>query len=172
MNNQYPVAIRNIILTGFMGTGKTTVGKLVADFVGWHFVDADEEIEERVGLTIPEIFACDGEQGFRRYEKIVCQLLAAREHQVIATGGGMLIDPDNRALMLSSGFVICLTASSDVIRERLSDFEGRPLAPNWETLLVQRETIYAQLPYQIDTTGRTPEDIALEIADIWRNALA
>lgn len=171
MSNQQPAVIRNIVLTGFMGTGKTTIGKLVADFVGWHFADADDEIVDRVGMSIPEIFSQYGEQGFRRYEKIVCQSLAARSQWVIATGGGMLIDPDNRALMMASGFVICLTAAPEVIRERLSGFEGRPLAPDWERLLEKRRVIYDQFPYQIDTTARTPQEIAQEIIDLWCSAL-
>lgn len=170
-NGKQPIVIRNIVLTGFMGTGKTTVGRLVADFIRWKFVDADEEIVARVGRSIPEIFAQDGEEGFRRYESAVCQSLAARSQHVIATGGGMLVDPSNRAVMMAAGFVICLTASPDAIRQRLTSFEGRPLAPNWETLLEQRRAAYAEIPYQIDTTDRTPEDVAQEIIRIWQKSL-
>src|SRR5690606_8890548 len=116
-NGKQPIVIRNIVLTGFMGTGKTTVGRLVADFIRWKFVDADEEIVARVGRSIPEIFAQEGEEGFRRYESAVCQSLAARSQHVIATGGGMLVDPANRAVMMAAGFVICLTASPETIRQ-------------------------------------------------------
>lgn len=154
---------RNIILTGFMGTGKTTVGELVADFIGWRFVDMDDEIVERVGRSIPDIFAQEGEAGFRRYERIICQSLAARDSQVIATGGGALIDPTNRALMMQSGLVICLSASSDVIRARLADGAGRPLAANWETLLAQRQAAYAEIPHQIETTDLTPTAVAEKV---------
>lgn len=155
--------IRNIIITGFMATGKTTVGQLVADYTGWRFVDSDEEIMRRVGMTISEIFARDGEKGFRRYERVVCQTLAAGQKQVIATGGGMLVDETNRGVMLASGLVVCLTASPDEIRTRLGNFAGRPLAPDWEQLLESRRMAYAAIPYQIDTTGLTPEEVSEKV---------
>ncbi len=171
LNNE-PVAVRNIVITGFMGTGKTTVGELVADAVGWRFVDSDEEIVERFGMSIPVIFELHGEEGFRRFESIVAQSLAARSQHVIATGGGMLVDPANLQIMQSSGWVVCLTATPEAIRERLEDdLEGRPLAPNWKKLLNQRQEAYARIPYQIDTTGKSPEQVAGEIIDVWRRSL-
>ncbi len=159
---------RNIILAGFMGTGKTTVGQLVADFIGWHFVDTDDEIIHRVGMTIPEIFEKEGEAGFRRYEKIICQSVVAESKQVISTGGGLLIDPANRELMQKSGLVICLTASQETIQERIEEGEGRPLAKNWRNLMDARRTIYASLPYQIDTTDSTPREVAERVIALWR----
>ncbi|MEQ8677505.1 MAG: shikimate kinase [Aggregatilineales bacterium] len=159
---------RNIILAGFMGTGKTTVGQLVADFIGWHFVDTDDEIIHRVGMTIPEIFDKEGESGFRRYEKVICQAVAAEAQQVISTGGGLMIDPQNRDIMLNSGLVICLSASPQTIKARLSDTRGRPLAENWESLLEQRSAIYATLPHQIDTTDSTPREVAERVIALWR----
>jgi shikimate kinase len=160
-------SVRNIVLTGFMATGKTTVGQLVADFISWQFVDMDDEITERIGLPIPDIFAHHGEEGFRRYERIICQSLAARSEQVIATGGGALIDPASRALMMMSGLVICLTAAPDAIRERLVDPGGRPLARQWESLLEQRAPIYAQFPLQIDTTDLSVEQVAQKVVALW-----
>lgn len=160
----------NIVLTGFMGTGKSTIGLLIAHTLGWQFVDADAAIEEKVGLSIPEIFARVGEDGFRRYEAAVCQSLAARQYHVIATGGGMLLDPANRALMTASGIVICLNATPEAIEERLGNFEGRPLAPNWRQLLKQRMPTYAKIPHQIDTTGRAPQDVAEEVIRLWRRS--
>lgn len=159
---------RNIILAGFMGTGKTTVGQLVADFIGWHFVDTDDEIIHRVGMTIPEIFEKEGEAGFRRYEKIICQSVVAESKQVISTGGGLLIDSANRDLMLKSGLVICLTASQAAIQERIEEGSGRPLAQNWRKLLESRREIYAALPYQIDTTDSTPREVAERVIALWR----
>jgi len=162
---------RNIILTGFMGTGKTTVGQIVADFIGWHFVDSDDEIVQRIGKSVADIFAQEGEAAFRRYERIICQSLAARESQVIATGGGMLVDPANRELMLMSGLVICLTAAPDSIQERLESGAGRPLATNWqalEALLEQRKADYAAIPYQIDTTGLTSQQVAEKVVALWK----
>ncbi len=163
-----PAAMGNIVITGFMGTGKTTVGRLVADFTGWCFVDADAEIEVRVGMTIPEIFVQEGEAGFRRYETAVCQSLAARSQLVIATGGGMLIDPENLAVMKSSGLVVCLTATPDVIEQRLLEADNRPLAGNWKELFVQRRSAYSAIAYQIDTSHTPPEAVAQEIVCLWQ----
>lgn len=161
---------RNIVLAGFMGTGKSTVGQLVADFIGWHFVDTDDEIIQRVGLTIPEIFGQQGEAGFRRYERIVCQSISARDKQVIATGGGMIIDPMNREILLKSGFLVCLSAPPDVIRERIENEAGRPLAKNWQTILEQRQSIYDSLPYQIDTNELSPREVAEKVIALWRTS--
>jgi shikimate kinase len=158
----------NIVLTGFMATGKTTVGLLVADVMRWKFIDSDEEIVERVGMSIPEIFAQRGEDGFRRYEMIVCQSLAARSQCVIATGGGALVNPANLALMQSTGLVICLVAAPEVIRERLAGGNGRPLAGNWEALLEERRTAYNAVPHHIDTTIKTPEQVAEEVIALWK----
>ena len=155
-----------------MGTGKTTVAHLLADRIRWRFVDADDEIVARFAMTIPEIFAQHGEAGFRRFERIVCQSLAARDQQVIATGGGMLIDSVNRQLMEASGLVVCLLAEPDTIRERLADSEGRPLVANWETLYEQRRAAYAAMPYHVDTTGRTPEEVVDEVLKLWRTLFA
>lgn len=160
---------RNIILTGFMGTGKTTVGQIVADFIGWHFVDTDDEIVHRVGMSIPEIFEKQGEVGFRRYERVVCQSLVAGSKQVISTGGGILIDSQNRDLLLKSGLVICLRASAEVIQERLADGVGRPLAQGWERLLETRRPIYDQMPYQIDTSELIPREVAEKVVALWRS---
>ena len=158
---------QNIVLTGFMGTGKSTVGPIVAETLGWLFVDADDEIQARVGMTIPQLFEKHGEKGFRRYESDVCQALAARREQVIATGGGMLVDPANRAVMQSTGLVICLSALPEVIRERLGSFEGRPLATGWETLFEQRREAYAVFKHQLDTSSRSPEEVAQEVVRLW-----
>lgn len=155
-----------------MGTGKTTVAHLLADRIRWRFVDADDEIVARFGMSIPEIFAQHGEAGFRRFERIVCQSLAAGDQQVIATGGGMLIDPVNRQLMEASGLLVCLLAEPDTIRERLADGEGRPLAGDWETLYEQRRAAYAAMPYHVDTTGRTPEEVVDEVLELWRTSFA
>lgn len=159
----------NIVLAGFMGTGKSTVGRLVAEALAWPFVDADQEIVRMTGRSIPAIFEQEGEAGFRRREKALCLQLASREGQVIATGGGMLLDPESRAAMLKTGLVVCLTAEPEIIRSRLADFEGRPLAPDWENLLALRQVVYAALPYQIDTSHRTPDEVAQEVVNLWKS---
>lgn len=165
---------RNIVITGFMGTGKTTVGRLVAEQVGRPFVDTDAEIVQHMGKSIPEIFVQEGETAFRHIERRLCRFLAAGCGQVIATGGGMLVDAGNREVMLASGTVICLTATPDAILERLKDeVDGRPLLQgDWRALLEQRRAAYETIPIQIDTTGKTPETIAQEIVKLWQQTVS
>jgi shikimate kinase len=161
---------RNIVLGGFMGTGKSTVGKLVAARLGWDFVDGDDAIMRHVGKSISEIFESEGEAAFRMYETEVAQTLASLERYVIATGGGALVNPRNLETFMATGVVICLNAEKATIRRRLGNFAGRPLAPNWEALLDQRRAAYASIPYQIDTTDKSPTQTAEEVIAIWRNA--
>ncbi|MCZ2098364.1 MAG: shikimate kinase, partial [Anaerolineae bacterium] len=157
---------QNIVLTGFMGTGKTTIGRRVAALLDRRFVDADDVIVERAGMSIPQIFATQGEAAFRALEKEVCRDLAAERGLVIATGGGMLVDPDNRAAMLASGLVVCLVASREVLRARLARGAERPLASDWEALLEKRRAAYAAIPDHIDTSDNSPERAAQRIIDL------
>jgi shikimate kinase len=161
---------RNIVITGFMGTGKTTVAKKVAKHLNRPFVDTDEKIVEQAGKPIPEIFAQDGEAVFRHHERRVCRFYAGQSGYVIATGGGALVDAENRNVMLASGLVICLLASKDAIRRRLSGQTGRPLfSDDWEALYDRRADAYAAIPHQIDTTSRKPDEVAQEIIRLWQN---
>lgn len=153
-----------------MGTGKTTVGRRVAALTNRPFIDTDDEIVKRMGKTIPQIFAEDGEFVFRAKERQLCVELAAQQGLVIATGGGMLIDQANRALMLASAFVVCLDAAPETIQTRLANTDHRPLAANWQDVLEKRRSIYASIPIHVVTTGRTPDDIAQEIVRLWRSA--
>ena len=107
---QYQLPEPNIILTGFMGTGKTAVGREVAARTGHPFVDLDDLIVRRAGKSIPEIFAQDGEPAFRALEAAVCGEMAAPAGLVIATGGGAVVDPANREALAAGGTVICLEA--------------------------------------------------------------
>lgn len=160
---------QNIVITGFMGTGKTTIGLQVAECLERPFVDTDDVIVEQAGKSIPEIFAQDGEAVFRHYERRVCRFYAGQRGYVIATGGGMLVDADNRRVMLASGLVICLTASKQAIRERLVGQTGRPLfSGDWEALYDQRVSAYAEIPHQIDTSNQPPEAIVKEIIALWQ----
>lgn len=163
---------QNLVITGFMGTGKSTVGRIVAEKLGRPFIDTDEEIVRRVGMSIPEMFQRQGEQGFRHVERRMCRFLAAQGGYVISTGGGMLVDESNRDVMIASGMVICLTASPEVIMARLSvDKIERPLLKgDWRGLLEKRKSAYNAIPYQVDTTDKTPEVIAEEIVRLWQNA--
>jgi shikimate kinase len=161
---------RNIVITGFMGTGKSTVGKLVAEKLDRPYLDTDEEIVRRIGMSIPEMFERDGEDRFRHIERRMCRFLAAQGGYVISTGGGMLVDESNRDVMLASGFVVCLNATPEVIAERLkADKTERPLLKgDWRALLAKRKSAYAEIPNQIDTTGKMPETIASEIIHLWQ----
>jgi shikimate kinase len=153
-----------------MGTGKTTVGQQIAQLTGRTFMDTDTEIARREGKTIPQIFAEDGEFVFRAMERHLCVELAARHGLVIATGGGMLVDEGNRALMLASSFVVCLDATREAIAARLAEVDDRPLAKHWETLLEKRRDVYAAIPTHVDTTDKSPDEIAEEIIALWRSA--
>ncbi|WP_419837980.1 shikimate kinase [Candidatus Poriferisodalis sp.] len=163
-------SVRNVVLTGFMGSGKTTVGKLVAHELGWTFVDTDDVIVARHG-PIEAIFAEHGEDAFRALEREVAVEAAAGQHQVIATGGGMLLDPVNADVLTATGRVFCLVADADEIIRRLrADVDGpvRPLLAGEDPaaavarLLDDRAAGYAQFE-QVRTAGRLPGDIAADI---------
>lgn len=153
----------NIVITGFMGTGKSTVGEIVARRLDREFVDMDNLIESRAGTTIPLIFSERGEAAFRALEHELAGELSAQSDLVIATGGGTLVRPELRAVMGASGRLICLNASKDDIRRRLGESNNRPLAGSWERLLEQRQPDYADIKHQIDTSGKSPEAVASEI---------
>jgi shikimate kinase/3-dehydroquinate synthase len=156
----------NIVITGFMGTGKTKVGLEVARRLGREFVDMDALIEERVGMTIPEIFAQQGEGFFRQQERQLCQELAQRHGLVIATGGGALIPEESRQILGTSGLLVCLNCGVEEVLRRLAQAEDRPLLDvadrreRIETLLAQRREAYKRIPHQIDTTGLKVEEVA------------
>lgn len=160
---------RNIVITGFMGTGKTATGRRVAARLARPFVDTDAEIERRAGRSITAIFAQDGEAAFRRSEARICRFYAAQRGLVVATGGGMLVDESNRAVMLASGFVVCLDASVETIRARLAAAADRPLfSGDWPALLARRQPAYAAIPYHVNTDGQTPEAAAEEVLALWQ----
>src|SRR5258708_15801955 len=117
----------NIILCGFMGTGKTTVGKIIAARLGWQFLDTDHIIEEEAGHPIRTIFAEQGESAFRQMESDVCESLALVKHKIIATGGGIVLTQANRDALVYAGLVVCLNAPADVIVARLSGATDPPL---------------------------------------------
>jgi len=158
----------NIVLTGFMGTGKSTVGRLVAERLGRRFVDTDAVIEARNG-PIPRLFAEHGEDHFRRLERDLAAELATTSGLVVATGGRTMLDPANQATLGASGTVVCLAASVDQLVLRLQDeAEHRPLlqgddpARRIAALLAERESGYARFP-QVATDGRTPEEVADDV---------
>ncbi len=162
----------NVIITGFMGTGKTAVGEEVARRLDRPFVDMDTQIEKRAGKSIPRIFSDEGESTFRGMEAALCQELAAKQGLVIATGGGALVNPANRKRMMGSGAVICLSCNIDEILHRTSDNSDRPLldvadpSAEIERLLEGRREAYAAIPWQIETTGLSVDEVATWVIEI------
>lgn len=162
---------RNVVLTGFMGTGKTTVGQLLAERLRYEFVDTDVVIIERHG-PIPQIFAEHGEARFRELEREVVGELAARDGLVISTGGGLMADTANADVLGATGEVFTLVASVDTIFERVGGDDAatkRPLLAASDArervtdLLAQRASAYGRF-IQVDTDGRSPDEVADEIA--------
>ena len=147
-----------LILAGFMGAGKTTVGQLCAQQLGYDFVDADDVIVEREGVSIPAIFERKGEAYFRRIEADLVQELCKRSDVVIATGGGMIVDPTNRHALLRAGVCVGLTATPDAILGRV-DAGTRPMLRGDDPrnrvalLLKERAPAYRELHYTLDTTS-------------------
>lgn len=157
----------NVILIGMMGSGKTTVGRLVAQRTGRDFIDLDALIESRMSKRIVEIFSEDGEEGFRDLETEALQDVAGSTHAVIATGGGVVIKPGNRRILQGMGIVVWLDAPPDELLKRIGDDESRPMLhgqnplKRMERLLVDRRGFYADASHiHLDTTELTPEEIA------------
>lgn len=163
----------NIILTGFMGTGKTAVGRRLAKRLGWRFTDVDELIETSAGLSIPEIFSKRGEAVFRRLERRHISRLSRGHHQVIATGGGAFVDPQNAQRLKACGTVVCLAAQPRVIASRLGRrLASRPLLRGPDplgrikTLLAARAKGYAQADLTIATDELTVDQV---VERVWQH---
>jgi len=162
----------HIILSGFMGTGKSTVGRIVADRLNMPFADLDTEIEHSSGKSIKQIFADEGEKGFRTREAKALQKLLRLEDSVLALGGGALLDPQNMARARRAGPLVCLTADAQAICLRVQAQSGvRPLLEVDDTeneirgLLEERSSCYSKTDVQIDTTCLFPEEVADKLLD-------
>ncbi len=157
---------RNIALLGFMGTGKSTVAALLARRLGRRIVEMDAVIEQRAGKPIAAIFAEDGEPHFRHLERALIQELAAQRGLIISCGGGIVLNPDNVRDLEAGGLVVCLTASPQVVLQRVAAATHRPLLEGGDkarkilALLASRRALYDAVPHRIDTSARTPEEIA------------
>ncbi len=164
----------NLYLVGFMGTGKSTVGRAVAHKLGFHMVDSDHEIERQQKKTIPEIFAQEGEAAFRAMERAFIEGGHTGERTVVSCGGGLVVQPGMLGLLQSRGVVVCLHASVETILARTSRQQNRPLlvAENPEerirTLFAQREPIYRHSGTVILTDSRPLMDIADHVMRAWR----
>lgn len=150
----------NIILIGMMGSGKTTVGKLLANLVGKTFIDIDHEIQRRTGVGIPVIFEIEGEAGFRKRESEVLRDIVRQQNIVLATGGGAILHPDNRALLRQHGTVVYLCAPVTELRRRTYLDKNRPLLQTGNVhaklieLFTQRDPLYRETAHIIMDSGR------------------
>jgi shikimate kinase len=167
-----------LILIGYRGTGKTTVGRLLAGRLGWDFADADDHIEAAAGRSIADIFKAEGEAGFRDREAAVLRDLCGRDRLVLATGGGAILRPANRELLRSAGFVAWLTAKPESLWQRL---QGDPTTaarrPNLtpaggleevRSLIAAREPFYREVAdFDADADAPSPEAVAAAILTAW-----
>jgi shikimate kinase len=169
----------NLILIGPMGSGKSTIGRALAQRLKREFFDSDAYITQRCGVSIPVIFAHEGEAGFRAREKQALQELCAREGLVLATGGGAVLDPENRALLHRSGLVVYLHASPNVLWHRTRGDKNRPLLqtadPRVEVqrLYTMRDPLYREVAHVVVETGRpSPASVADQIVKVADSASA
>lgn len=150
----------NLFLIGLMGAGKSTIGRQLAKSLGCEFVDSDHEIEARTGASIPLIFDVEGEAGFRLREKRAIDELTRREYIVLATGGGVVLDPENRAHLKERGFVVYLYATVDHLLARTAKDRNRPLLQTadprarFEELMNVRDPLYRETADLVIDTGR------------------
>jgi shikimate kinase len=152
---------RSIVLVGMMGAGKSSVGRRLAGRLGVPFVDADTEIETAAGMTIPEIFARHGEPYFRAGEARVIARLLENGPQVLATGGGAVMNQQTRDLIGIKGISVWLKADIDVLTKRTKRRNDRPLAEKIRELLPQREPVYAQSDIIVQSRDE-PHDIVVD----------
>jgi len=168
---------RNIYLVGPMGAGKSTIGRVLAAELHLGFRDSDKVIEDRTGADIPWIFDMEGEEGFRDRESAVLEELSNGQDFVIATGGGIILRPQNREMMKSSGYVCYLTASIDQLVERTARDKKRPLLqvenPRQKIidLVALRDPLYREAAdFVINTDRRSPKLVAQEISSLINTA--
>jgi len=166
----------NIVLVGFMGTGKTSVGKRVAERLAYRFVDMDDVIVERAGKSIPRIFEEDGEAHFRELERAVARSLSAEFGLVVATGGGVVLNPDNIADYAGTGLVICLSATPEAILDRVRHDTNRPLLNADDKIekitgiLSVRQARYDAVPLQVDTTNLAEDEVVERVLALYNDA--
>jgi shikimate kinase len=167
-----------VYLIGPRGSGKSTVGQLLADRLGWGFVDADEALETLAEQSIADIFAAEGESGFRNREADLLGVVAKRERHVFACGGGVVLRPTNRQLLRATGFCIWLTGNSKTLCERVDcdattasrrpALTALPALAEIERLLREREPLYREVAHlTVTTDGRSPADVVSAILNAW-----
>ena len=166
--------IVNLALIGFMGTGKTSVGRFVAEQLHFDYLDTDELIQSRTGRSITDIFKTDGEPAFRALERQVVNELASRKNTVIATGGGLPTNPANLDSLKTHALVVCLWASPEKIWERVKNQTHRPLLHDPDPqkkirdLLAAREQFYKQADVLVNTDIRSAREVAQQVVHQFR----
>ena len=164
----------NLVLLGFMGTGKSALGRRIAALAGCPFLDMDSELERRAGKSISRIFAEDGEPAFRQMESALAAEWGRREGAVIACGGGVVLRDENLQALGENGMLVCLTARPEVILARTAPSKKRPLlagedpAGKIRDLLAARASRYARIPLQLDTSDAGPDDLAAQLLARWK----
>lgn len=164
--------MKNIVLTGFMGTGKTTVGQLLAEELHRPFIDTDQMIEEKLDAKISEIFKKIGELEFRKFESETIALISNFEDYVISCGGGVVVNPINVKNLSRNGIIINLYASANHILNRIEELDSRPILKRMTNplegivkLLAQRKKAYKKCDFAINTDNLTSEQVVKEILD-------
>lgn len=167
----------NIALVGFMGTGKSTVGQLVASMLRFRFLDTDLMIEGTAGRKISEIFATEGEARFRELEREVVAKLATTENAVIATGGGLITNPENLAKLREHALIVCLWATAETILRRVGHQTHRPLLQvenpleRIRSLLQERAPFYRQADVLLSSDFRKPREVASHVVHEYKAVL-
>ena len=162
--------VNNIFLIGLMGSGKTTIGKLLSKRLDKLFFDSDQVIEERLGVKVPLIFEYEGEKGFRERESNVLKDLVAKKNIILATGGGVILSSKNRELLSSKGVVIYLKADYENLAKRMENDKSRPLLqgkeiiPTLKKLFITRDPLYTSIAdYEVNTKNKKAYQIEKEI---------
>jgi shikimate kinase len=158
-----------IVLTGFMGVGKSATGRSLARLLGWEFLDLDEAIEAEAGKSVARIFAEDGERHFRKLEHEVLNRVLRRSRIVVAAGGGVLVREENRVLLKGQRVVNLEASPGECLRRMEGSGTARPLLAGGDAerlaheLYESRRAFYAAVPLRVDTQGKSPEEVAREI---------
>ena len=164
--------MKNIVLTGFMGTGKTTIGRALAKKLQMRLVDIDEEIEKEQKMSINDIFSRHGEPHFRDIETAMIQELSRDKNIIISTGGGAVLRDENMEALKENGIIFCLNATAETILERTGRSQDRPLLKvenpkeKINELLAYRRPFYERAGIMIATDGKTPLEVVQEIMEI------
>lgn len=172
--------MKNVVLIGFMGTGKSSCGRAIAQQLGYRLVDLDKEIESKYQMTIPAMFEMHGEDWFRQREKEMVAYWAAQKNVVISTGGGTVKNPENTACLRANGKIICLQADLDTLTERTARQGRRPVLDAKaaqlggdrkaaiKALLEERQAMYQNADLYVDTGILSPLQVAVKVSEFIR----